>query len=620
MRKSFMQLCGGMSMTQRRTIKATLLVILLMNVLLSGCFGAPETVSQEEETLSNYPDIYDRHTLEWNWTGSYSRVLEDGPHEPLSVQEATIEVDTTGTWEGGPNSAEVHLSYWLPSNTDAGDQVPVIAVISPYFSYGQQGSESSPTNVVSAGRGEFIYDNFIPHGYALAQVAVFATEDSTGCFDYRGDGEGQGIHAAVEWLGTQNWSNGNVAIYGKSYEGATAWEAAAQGSSHLKTIVPISGTTALGPLLYKNGSAEARSQVMHSNYGGSILDYDADDLDNMCADVIEGFLAGPTRYGLGELDPYMDNYYDERSHIDKALGTYNGSIYWVQGLQDWNVDPHQVFGGPPGTNWYQAYIDAGYDVAGMLGQWEHNYPDQWSKHNNQESGYGGEAIQNMTRWDWGQDLFEWMEYYLKGIGEKPDLHAQVQRNDGQWRIEETWPPLDVERLSLPLSGCANSGAFVGGGAPVVGGGQTVTVECPSMNETEDLHIAGLATIHLSAVPTFDGGQIFVEMQDAVTGIRLGHATMDVRYHAGGYDAQTVVPGQAITMLMEFQAIDAILPAGHGLRFILSEQGEDYLAPACGTACTVHVLPSLTTVELPLVERTGSDVLLTPQSDDAANNN
>ena len=620
MRKPFMQPCGGVNMTQGRTIKATLLVALLLNVLLAGCFGSPETISQDDEPSSNYPDIYERHTLEWNWTGSYSRVLEDGPHEPLSVQEATIDVDTSGTWEGGPNTAEVHLSYWLPSNTELGDQVPVIAVISPYFSYGQQGSESSPTNVVSAGRGEFIYDNFVPHGYALAQVAVFATEESTGCFDYRGDGEGQGIHAAVEWLGTQNWSNGNVAIYGKSYEGATAWEAAAQGSSHLKTIVPISGTTALGPLLYKNGSAEARSQVMHSNYGGSILDYDTDDLDNMCADVVEGFLAGPTRYGLGELDPYMDNYYDERSHIDKALGKYNGSIYWVQGLQDWNVDPHQVFGGPPGTNWYQAYIDAGYDVAGMLGQWEHNYPDQWSKHNNQESGYGGEAIQNMTRWDWGQDLFEWMEYYLKDIGEKPDLHAQIQRNDGQWRIEETWPPLDVERLTLELSDCENDGAFVGGGAPVVGGGQTLAVDCPAMSDTEHLHIAGLATIHLSAVPTFDGGQIFVEMQDAETGIRLGHATMDVRYHAGGYDAQTVIPGEAITMLMEFQAIDAILPAGHGLRFVLSEQGEDYLAPACGTTCTVHVLPSLSIVELPLIERTEADVLLTPQSEDAANNN
>ena len=25
---------------------------------------------------------------------------------------------------------------------------------------------------------------------------------------------------------------------------------------------------------------------------------------------------------------------------------------------------------------------------------KHNYPDQWTKHNAQESGYGGEAIEN----------------------------------------------------------------------------------------------------------------------------------------------------------------------------------------------------------------------------------
>ncbi|MCS5534539.1 MAG: CocE/NonD family hydrolase, partial [Candidatus Poseidoniales archaeon] len=587
---------------------ASCLIALLFMASLTGCFGAEDSANNAIEEM--YPSIWDRHTMDWNVSHTHSFLLNPGPHHALDVQETTIQVDTTGVWEGGPNSADVHLSYWLPSNTQEGEEVPIIAVVSPYFSYGQPGDESSPTNVVGGGRGEFIYDNFIPHGYAFAQVAVFATEDSTGCFDYRGDGEGLSIHTAVEWLGNQEWSNGNVAIYGKSYEGATAWEAAAQGSSHLKTIVPISGTTALGPLLYKNGSAEARSQVMHSNYGGSILDYDDDDLDNLCADVIEGFLAGPTRYGLGEADPYMDNYYDERSHIDKALGTYNGSIYWVQGLQDWNVDPHQVFGGPPGTNWYQEYIDNGYEVAGMIGQWEHNYPDQWTKHNNQDSGYGGEAIHNMTRWDWAQDLFEWMEYYLKGIGPAPALHAQVQRNDGEWRIEETWPPLDVERMPLDMSECSNDGSFLGGGAPVVGGGQVVTVECPAMSNT-DLHIAGLVSLHLQAVPTFDGGQVFVEMQDAETGLRIGHATMDIRYHAGGYDAQTVIPGVAVTMMMEFQAIDAILPAGHGLLFIMSDQGEDYLAPACGNACTVHVLPSSSTLELPIIDRDGINVLITP---------
>ena len=594
--------------------KAVFLAGLVLLTSLSGCFGNSENEEIDEET-PYYPDINDRQYLDWEWNGTYSMVLEKGPHTALDVQEATIEVDTTGVWEGGPNSANVHLSYWLPSNTVDGEQVPVIAVISPYFSYGSPGDESSPTNVVGGGRGEFIYDNFIPHGYAFAQVAVFATEDSTGCFDYRGDGEGLSIHTAVEWLGQQNWSNGNVAIYGKSYEGATAWEAAAQGSTHLKTIVPISGTTALGPLLYKNGSAEARSQVMHSNYGGSILDYDSDDLDNMCADVVEGFFAGPTRYGLGELDPYMDNYYDERSHIDKALGTYTGSIYWVQGMQDWNVDPHQVFGGPPGTNWYLDYTEAGYDVRGMLGQWEHNYPDQWTKHNAQDSGYGGEAIHNMTRWDWGQDLFEWFEYYLKGIGPKPDNHAQIQRNDGQWRIEELWPPQDATWESVDLSTCDQQGSNVGGTSVIGGGLQTVVFTCDGFSE--DMHIAGLPTLHLDVSASMDGGQIFAELQDAETGLRLGHATMDIRYHAGGYDSQTVFPGQNLVMLMEFQGIDVILPAGHGIKLVLTETGEDYLAPACGNTCPVSVNGG--TFSFPHIDRDGSNILVTPQSSEAANN-
>ena len=91
--------------------------------------------------------------------------------------------------------------------------------------------------------------------------------------------------------------------------------------------MPISGTTALHPLLYKNGSAEARSQIMHMNYFGSTVDYNGDDLDNICPDIVEGIFAGPVTYGLGELDPYMENYYNERSHIDKAFQNWNGSIY-----------------------------------------------------------------------------------------------------------------------------------------------------------------------------------------------------------------------------------------------------------------------------------------------------
>ena len=39
--------------------------------------------------------------------------------------------------------------------------------------------------------------------------------------------------------------------------------------------------------------------------------------------------------------------------------------HWVLSLQDWNVDPHMVLAAS-GVNWYQEYIDNGYDVAGMI--------------------------------------------------------------------------------------------------------------------------------------------------------------------------------------------------------------------------------------------------------------
>jgi hypothetical protein len=71
------------------------------------------------------------------------------------------------------------------------------------------------------------------------------------------------------------------------------------------------------------------------------------------------------------------------------------------------------------------------------------------------------------------------------------------------------------------------------------------------------------------------------------------------------------------MLMEFQAIDAILPAGHGVRLVLTETGEDYLAPACGVSCPITVNGG--TLSVPHIMRDGSNVLITPQGEDAVNN-
>ena len=584
---------------------------LAVAALLLAATGAAYLHYRDDADEAPYwPSLYDRHDLAWNTSGSHSMVLAPGPFSTLGVQEAFVPVDLPpgeggAVWTG--NDPVVHLSYWLPSNTLSGARVPVIAIVSPYFDFGAP-NPSSPTDVVGVGRGEFIFENFVPHGYAFAQVAVFGTEYSTHCFDYRGNGEQLGIDAAVTWLGTQEWSNGRVGLYGKSYEGATQWEAATFANPYLKTIVPISGTTGTKELLFKNGSAEARSQVMHMNYFYNTVDGDGDDLDNACPDVIHGLYQGAFTYGAGELDPALNDYWTERSYLDRAFANYEGSIYWIQGLQDLNVDSHMVF------PHYETFRQAGFEVRGMFGQWGHDYPDQWYKHRNISAGYGAEAFPDMTRWDWAQDLFEWFEYYLKDRGPRPDLHVQVQRNDGQWRVEPTWPPRDAQWIDLPLGSALTQ---TSGGLPLVGGttylGTYSEVVFESAGFADAIHISGLARFHVRVTPSANGGQLFALLEDAETGQRLGHATMDVRYHAGGDEPGTVLPGGQVTMRMEFFGIDALLPAGHGLRLTLRPTGEDYLEPVVNTPLLVEVSDS-SVLSLPIIERDGGTVFEPPAWD------
>ena len=125
-----------------------------------------------------------------------------------------------------------------------------------------------------------LIENFVPHGYGVAQVSVFGTSEVI-CMDLMGLDEQAGIHAAVEWLGQQSWSNGNVGMIGKSYDGSTPWNAAAAGSSHLKTIVPMSGLIGVHELMWRNGSMEARGAIMHNGvYGSFGLDGDLEDVEN----------------------------------------------------------------------------------------------------------------------------------------------------------------------------------------------------------------------------------------------------------------------------------------------------------------------------------------------------
>ena len=114
----------------------------------------------------------------------------------------------------------------------------------------------------------------------------------------------------------------------------------------------------------------------------------------------------------------------------------------------------------------------------------------------------------------------------------------------------------------------------------------------------------MPTLHLSVTTRgCDGGQVFATMFDATQNLRIGHATMDVRYRDGGYDAKTVNPVfETYLMKMEFNPIDAIIPAGNEIRIELTESGEDYLPSPCSQIGLNVNIDESSELGLPLIIR------------------
>ena len=196
-------------------------------------------------------------------TGDYERVpvweranwpyITDAPHGFVMEQGSYGLVATDNEWnsthhfvefnlplaEGGAApDGKVSLGLWLP-DVEEGTKVPVIAEFGPYFD--ETSVDTGPVEQPGTWLGGMLINQILPHGYAFAQVSVMGTGRSNHCMDLMGNAEQLGVDAAVTWLGTQNWSNGKVAMIGKSYDGSTPWQAATFGNEHLATIVPISG-------------------------------------------------------------------------------------------------------------------------------------------------------------------------------------------------------------------------------------------------------------------------------------------------------------------------------------------------------------------------------------------
>jgi len=84
---------------------------------------------------------------------------------------------------------------------------------------------------------------WIPSGYAVVVIDVRGTWFSEGTAHFLAPEEAQDFYDAIEWAGTQPWSNGKVGLSGVSYLAQLQWRVAELNPPHLAAINPWEGWT-----------------------------------------------------------------------------------------------------------------------------------------------------------------------------------------------------------------------------------------------------------------------------------------------------------------------------------------------------------------------------------------
>lgn len=287
-----------------------------------------------------------------------------------------------------------------------------------------------------------IFNYYLARGFAVVLSAGFGTKGSDG-FNYVGsDYERDAFKAIVEWLhgdrigyadreGTietkADWSNGKVAMTGRSYAGTMPFAVATTGVEGLETIVPIAGIADW----YSQQNMQGAQRYWPKEMLNSFLAYycssryndetlSEEQLDDMGAfhhemslqQIKGGFDYNPEFWGMG-------NY---RLNADKIKCT----ALIVQGLNDENVSTKQY------EMMYKSFQKAGKNVKAILHQGAHITPTMPNRN------YGilidGRFYDDIVN--------EWISHYLYGIKNgaenRPAVLVQTNYDQRRWETADSW--------------------------------------------------------------------------------------------------------------------------------------------------------------------------------------
>ena len=271
---------------------------------------------------------------------------------------------------------------------------------------------------------------FAGHGYAHLLVDLRGLGSSEGiaweAIDPRENKDGAEV---VEWAASQPWCDGNVGMWGISYGGVTALQAASEQPPHLKAIVPIyASVDVYSDLIYPGGCLNCLSAF---GTWGSFMT--AMNLMPPGYQDPEGRWYRVWKERLEKGQPHIFPWQDHRSHDEYwqsriiPVDKIKAATFVIGGWRD--IFPKTA----PGL-----YEKLAAPKKLVMGPWTHIAPD----------------VAPVEPWDYLYQMVRWWDYWLKGqkngVMDEPPVTLFVQGAD-IWKYEDEWPPARTDAQTLSLS-------------------------------------------------------------------------------------------------------------------------------------------------------------------------
>ena len=518
---------------------------------------------------------------------------EDRPR--AAVPESVTRLDHV--WIPLSDGTRLAARIWMPVDA-ASTPVPGLLEAIPY-------RKNDTTSVADAGRHGY----FAQHGYASVRVDIRGSGDSDGILlDEYLEQEQDDLVEIIAWIAAQPWCDGAVGMFGYSWGGFAALQAASRRPPALKAVVSVASTD------------DRYADDVHY-MGGCLLAYYL--LSWATTMHVYAVLPpDPDTVGDGWRDAWLARLEGTSPMIEPWLTHQRRDGYWQHGsiCEDYSsVEcPVLLAGG-----WADGYRNAVLRMLesltcprkAVIGPWSHHFPN--------DDIPPGPAIGFL------QECVRWWDHWLKGVEngvlDEPMLTSWIQdavpprprysERPGRWVAEPAWPSPNVEVRSMALG--ADGIERGGERAQKVRSPQSTGVDAgdwdpfgnpadlPPDQRAEDgrslvydslpleqpLTILGQPTARLEVESDRPWGLVCARLCDVApdgASTLITRGLLNLTHRDGHGEPRALEPGRREQVAVQMKAIGQVVPAGHTLRLAISTAYWPWAWPSPeGVTLTVH---------------------------------